>query len=338
MTDDIAAIQKALAEPFEAHEVKFKPAVVQGNRALALHYVDARAIMDRLDSVLGIGNWKDEYQSDSEGSISCRLSLRIGGEWIAKMDVGGESEQPDEGDQRKAGYSDALKRAAVKWGIGRYLYRIPSGWFSYDPQKKKFAETPRLPAGAQPRQSAGKPAPPAPPATGEELEKRLAAFESKLVEKGLCSAGELLRHIDKQGVRANFPDAIRDWKEIALTKGMEWAKEFESGRKQAKAPAQPSANGQAPVQAPAQGLPPPNTGGEPDGAIGQPEEREIQKLLRDANMLWPKARKWLNDNLGSSFGEQHGILDMNHGHYQQLRLSLQQYIARKQKEAAGAKP
>jgi hypothetical protein len=41
------------------------------------------------------------------------------------MDVGGPSEQPDEGDRVKAAFSDALKRAAVKFGIGRYLYRLP---------------------------------------------------------------------------------------------------------------------------------------------------------------------------------------------------------------------
>jgi hypothetical protein len=38
-----------LAAPFDRSVVKFKPAVVQGNRALALAYVDARVIQDRLD-------------------------------------------------------------------------------------------------------------------------------------------------------------------------------------------------------------------------------------------------------------------------------------------------
>jgi hypothetical protein len=73
------------------------------------------------------------------------LRCRIGGEWIVKTDVGGPSEQPDGGDRLKAAFSDALKRAAVKFGIGRYLYRLPPQWVDYDPQKRKFLHTPKLP-------------------------------------------------------------------------------------------------------------------------------------------------------------------------------------------------
>ncbi len=99
----------ALAAPFDAREVRFKPAVVSGNRALALAYVDARVIQDRLDDVLGVTGWQDEYECLPDGSVVCRLRLRLGDEWITKMDVGGPSEQPDEGDRRKAAFSDALE-------------------------------------------------------------------------------------------------------------------------------------------------------------------------------------------------------------------------------------
>ena len=56
--------------------------------------------------------------------------------------------QPDEGDRRKAAFSDALKRAAVKFGIGRYLYRVGPSWANFDPQKKRFVRPPTLPAEA----------------------------------------------------------------------------------------------------------------------------------------------------------------------------------------------
>src|SRR5262245_11149730 len=128
------AIMAALSEPFDADEVKFKPSAIQGNRALALAYIDARVIMDRLDDVLGAINWQDEYEFLPDGSCLCRLRLRIGGEWIQKVDVGGESEQKDEGDRRKAAVSDALKRAAVKFGLGRYLHRRPALWVDQYPQ------------------------------------------------------------------------------------------------------------------------------------------------------------------------------------------------------------
>src|SRR6516164_9678922 len=146
----VEELTEALAAPFDPRQVKFKPAVVSGKRALALAYVDARAIQDRLDEVLGVTGWQDEYECLADGSVVCRLRLRLGDEWITKMDVGGQSEQPDEGDRRKAAFSDALKRAAVKFGVGRYLYRLPSQWCDYDPQKKQFTRTPALPASALP--------------------------------------------------------------------------------------------------------------------------------------------------------------------------------------------
>src|SRR5205823_3297906 len=134
-------------------------------------------------------------------------------EWVMKMDVGGPSEQPDGGDRMKAAFSDALKRAAVKFGVGRYLYRLPAQWVDYDPVKRQFRSAPTLPAFALPKRS-GKAALPAAedaapqtlparkaepathklPATGEELQQRLLDYETKLVEEGVCEKGELLRH------------------------------------------------------------------------------------------------------------------------------------------------
>src|SRR5436305_12045540 len=155
----VEAITRALADPFEPTEVKFKPAVVSGNRALALAYVDARVIQDRLDDVLGVLGWQDNYKVLDDGSVVCRLRLRLGDEWVTKVDVGSPSDQGDAGDRRKAAFSDALKRAAVTFGIGRYLYRLPSQWADYDPHNKQIVTPPRLPAFALPRQPAAAEAP-----------------------------------------------------------------------------------------------------------------------------------------------------------------------------------
>src|SRR5262245_45685583 len=118
MTDQEAA----LAWPFEPGAVEWKAQVVAGARALAVPYVDARAVMDRLDLVLGPAGWSDAYEVLADGNcVVCTLALRLGDRWVSKADVGGPSDQADAGDRRKASFSDALKRAAVKWGIGRYL-------------------------------------------------------------------------------------------------------------------------------------------------------------------------------------------------------------------------
>src|SRR6516225_5094918 len=148
---DIRGVSEALAAPFEKEDVKFKPGKVCGSRALALAYVDARAIQDRLDEALGVLGWQDNYKVLPDGSVMCRLRIRLGEQWITKVDVGGQSEQPDGGDRTKAAFSDALKRAAVKFGIGRYLYRLPQQWCDYDPQKRQFRQTPQLPPGALPK-------------------------------------------------------------------------------------------------------------------------------------------------------------------------------------------
>jgi len=150
-----------LSQPFEADEVKFKPQTVRGNRALAVCFIDARCVMERLDEVLGVGCWQDSYQVLPNNSVVCTLRLKIDGEWISKSDVGSPSEQPDEGDRVKSSFSDALKRAAVKVGIGRYLYRLPLQWVDYDPDKRQFKNTPRLPEWAIPKPQPAAPAVPA---------------------------------------------------------------------------------------------------------------------------------------------------------------------------------
>lgn len=141
-------ITEQLALPFEESQIKWKPAVVSGNKAMAIAYIDARCVMDRLDEVVGVDGWQDSYKAIENGTVICSLVVKFGDTWVTKSDVGGESEQNDEGDRAKAAFSDALKRAAVKFGIGRYLYRFPAQWVDYDPQKKRFAQKPILPAFA----------------------------------------------------------------------------------------------------------------------------------------------------------------------------------------------
>src|SRR2546423_5953972 len=92
---DVESLTRALLAPFELTEVKFKPAVVSGNRAMALAYVDARVIQDRLDDVLGVAGWQDDYECREDGSVVCRLRLRLCAQWITKVDIAGPSQQPD---------------------------------------------------------------------------------------------------------------------------------------------------------------------------------------------------------------------------------------------------
>ncbi|WP_233578466.1 Rad52/Rad22 family DNA repair protein [Tautonia sociabilis] len=108
----------ALAAPFASHEVK-----VRQQAGRQLHYITARTAMNRLDSVLGPENWWDEY-IPSDHSVLCKLTIRLpDGSTLTKADAGGYAGMSDQGDDDKSGYSDAFKRAAVKFGVARYLYR-----------------------------------------------------------------------------------------------------------------------------------------------------------------------------------------------------------------------
>jgi pyruvate/2-oxoglutarate dehydrogenase complex dihydrolipoamide acyltransferase (E2) component len=248
-------LMKALSAPFDPSEVRFKPAVVSGNRALALAYVDARVIQDRLDEVLGVTGWQDDYECLPDGSVVCRLRIRVGDEWLTRVDVGGPSEQPDGGDRLKAAFSDALKRAAVKFGIGRYLYRLPSQWVDYDAHKRQFVKTPTLPAYALPPKKAPAPAakpqapaaaakPPAAPrattnlaghalpANGEELQRRLYDYDSRLARQGLCQQGDLVKHVVQAGVKAGHDSDLATWSGPAIALAVEQTKAFEAQLRQ----------------------------------------------------------------------------------------------------------
>jgi hypothetical protein len=104
---------KALSAPTPKEEAKVR----KGPGGTQLTYVDARFVMDRLDSAVGPENWYDSY-APVDGGIEATIYIRVGDDFIGKSDVGTESTI----EKTKGNYSDAFKRAAVKWGIGRDLY------------------------------------------------------------------------------------------------------------------------------------------------------------------------------------------------------------------------
>lgn len=125
MTIDLAK----LAAPFPENQIHWR---VQGKpferngqfSAMALAYIDARDVMDRLDDVCGPEGWQCDYTETTKGRVICRIGILIDDKWVWKSDGAGETAVEGE----KGGISDALKRAAVVWGVGRYLYRMGSPW------------------------------------------------------------------------------------------------------------------------------------------------------------------------------------------------------------------
>ena len=118
--------EMALKRPFK--NVKWRKGYKNGKD---LVYINARDVMDRLDTVFGVDGWQTKYEYMGDRMI-CNLSVRFDLEWITKSDGAGDSNIEGE----KGGISDSLKRAAVLLGIGRYLYnpnafnanREPASW------------------------------------------------------------------------------------------------------------------------------------------------------------------------------------------------------------------
>jgi len=107
-----------------------------GDKAMALAYLDSRDVRRRLNEVLGPGNWQNRFYDCGDGKLACEISVRVDGEWISKSDGAGETQVEAE----KGAFSGALKRAAVAFGIGEYLYDMPTPWVpceAYESNGKK---------------------------------------------------------------------------------------------------------------------------------------------------------------------------------------------------------
>ncbi len=124
-----------LHKPFPPSEIEWRVGSTNGAKdsGLALAYLTARHIMERLDEVCGPDKWQTRYEFHGSRTI-CYLSIKIGDEWVVKADGAGDSDVEAE----KGAISDALKRAAVSWGIGRYLYSMNNVWVDIEPAGKSY--------------------------------------------------------------------------------------------------------------------------------------------------------------------------------------------------------
>lgn len=177
MTQDVnwSEIVPRLVRPFPVEDVEFR---VSGRKdangmSQVVAYIDARLVQERLDEVVGPENWSFDWEPvgvNAAEVMSAKGTLVIFG--VAKSDIGTAGNF----EKSKGAVSDALKRAAVHWGIGRYLYSLPAmkakasdGGFIYTDQLPGLREMLPTPDGQPPKQayqveapaSRGQSAPPA---------------------------------------------------------------------------------------------------------------------------------------------------------------------------------
>ena len=85
-------------------------------------YIDARDVQDLLDEVCGMDGWQVKYE-EHKGNLFASIGVWCEEEkhYMWKSDCGTESNV----EKQKGEASDAFKRAAVMWGVGRFLYNMP---------------------------------------------------------------------------------------------------------------------------------------------------------------------------------------------------------------------
>ncbi len=155
-----------LRRPIAPAEVRFKvQATSQDNRrAQVIAYIDARTVIARLN-LLFPGRWQADTQPVP---LEMRLTAvdEHGNRYPVVVDRDGQQRRDRElayrcwleiagavfedvgtGEDPKAAYSDALKRAAVRAGIGECLYAMDSPWLSVGDGDGQL----RMTRGAKPR-------------------------------------------------------------------------------------------------------------------------------------------------------------------------------------------
>lgn len=160
-----------LSEPFAPEDIEWRVGQTGISRERrwikVLAYVTNRAIMQRLDEIVGPTKWKNEYDKAPDGGVLCGISIKVGDEWVTKWDGASNTDI----ESTKGGLSNAMKRAGVQWGIGRYLYDLKESFVEALPEgergafKNKDKETnkwyswnpPDLPKWALPKKEAAPP-------------------------------------------------------------------------------------------------------------------------------------------------------------------------------------
>ena len=122
-------LRAVLSAPFSSSDIEWRVSATNAEKTkgLAVPYVTNRAIQNRLDDPVGIDGWYNDFRPWKNGSAQlCGISIFFPQleQCLTKWDGADDSEF----ESVKGGLSDSMKRAAVEWSIGRYLYGMTQVW------------------------------------------------------------------------------------------------------------------------------------------------------------------------------------------------------------------
>ena len=208
MEKDASTIKRELAQPFAPEDLEWRIQIASEDKTsgMAVAYVTNRAIQDRLDDVVGPDNWHNDFKPwhaiGKRESQICGISIynEERKEWITKWDGAEDTDI----EAVKGGLSDSMKRAAVQWGIGRYLYKMEGVWVkvkakgnsciilsgertkldkAYMEWLKKMKLTPAAPGGTQSELTAGKDLDPQQDENGKSKDKEQTSAQKQQAAK-----------------------------------------------------------------------------------------------------------------------------------------------------------
>ena len=184
-----------LDSTFPREAISWRAQSVSNGKALALAYIDARDVMERLDAVCMPSGWQSEHYDCGSGRMACKIGIfqKHGdyGNWVWKSDgAGGTKVEADKG-----AFSDSFKRAAVQWGVGRYLYDMGAPWVPCEVgpngKFKSFKVSPwtLVKPGKTPQTLHG-------PLTYTELQQRLKTMAGEIFD--IEDLGSLEKYLDAE--------------------------------------------------------------------------------------------------------------------------------------------
>jgi hypothetical protein len=143
-------LYKKLRYPFDIKYISWKINNYSADKkkALITFHIDARAVQHRLNNVLGVDGWSFNYTELSKdngvhGSLTLYFPLEKPDENgcevrnVVREDVGYASSS-EKNEWYKDAVSDALKRCAVHFGVGHFLYALPHLWITLDEPGQKY--------------------------------------------------------------------------------------------------------------------------------------------------------------------------------------------------------
>lgn len=138
MMENERELLEQLAQPFPPDAITWKPGntTKDGSKCMAMAYGDLRAYQARLDEVCGL-NWSVRYQPWHQERIICELTIH----GVTRSSTGEYGTQDEKNNiEGTVAEAQAFKRAAAMFGLGRYLYDLPSVWIEFDAGAKKISK------------------------------------------------------------------------------------------------------------------------------------------------------------------------------------------------------